>query len=398
MGTVSAAWPRPATILWIIHRVSAVLLLAAAITVFVLTGTGTFNVRARFSTFGVNNGVVPLPGNLAQKYVGSAQLGWFIGVALIWHALVQASIAWQWSNFFLNVYYYQYINQRSDPFKFLGWIVTWSILGTVVAMVVGITDIFLLTALFFTVVVIGHSHLFALESHYYQASTLFAGLIPAAKSTTRMGDNEYTNTHFLAQGVDERNDGTIVASNNYVAKASSKNLALRLASFLQDGLDFHEEPPHMRISNEERIRQNAGAVGGIIEPGSYTKSVLESATPSLAMDLSKILIPFKYIQQGGIAAVFLVVFLLGYWSLGMVSANNSFKWWATTALWSFLVMQSFHFGLAYAHWFEPNRDMGGKDGINGYEYHYIYYTTTVAFMLFLSFVILGGGHNHGIMY
>jgi hypothetical protein len=116
------------------------------------------------------------------------------------------------------------------------------------------------------------------------------------------------------------------------------------------------------------------------------------------MDLSKILIPFKYIQQGGIAAVFLVVFLLGYWSLGMVSANNSFKWWATTALWSFLVMQSFHFGLAYAHWFEPNRDMGGKDGINGYEYHYIYYTTTVAFMLFLSFVILGGGHNHGIMY
>lgn len=411
-----AWWPENAANLFWTLMTSGWLLFAAAIVVFILTGTGVFNISARFSTFAPNGGVVPLSTNAAQKDIGTAQIGYFFGVALMWQALVQLLIIYRPYNYFLGYWYKEGVNQRYDVHKFSSALVSWTFIGLVIAMTIGITSILFLVLIWLMLVVACHSFFIAVDTIFYKQSSLFHNMITGARGIKTEpvldadGNQVYDElgrpkvvghlkTYPLSQGIEKRVDGGQIASNNNAAASTIKRLSFFIADFYHGGRAHQGEGPYVPKSRAESARDQVFAHGIETRLLETDKSArIAKSTGTLAEEVQNTLVPSTPFEHGMVAWVAIMVVYLAYYGLALHSQDNTYKWYVHVGLWAFLVTITFQFIQQVWYWREWRSEFDGSRGLDTYLNTHLYYGLGCAFKLFIVFIILGGGHNHGVLY
>lgn len=398
-------WPNEAYKLWFLHFGAGGLTLAAAIVVTALTATGVFDLDARFSTFAPNDAIVPLPTNAQQKFIGTAQVGWFFAVALYWQALAHMMILFRRNNFFLGQYYFEGVNQRYNPYKFVIGAGTWSFVSIAIAMILGITDILFLVAIFFVTLVAWHSFMIALETIFYEQTRVWQNLITVARNETiDEAKHRISVEHGTATNVELNRRGEAFPSNNGIVERSIKEFSLHVSKFLQAARWAQGSLPFTLksvLESEQDLHAAYASYEGarLLPPSAEKDNIYKNAIIHLARVVNNLLVPKTALEHGALLGLLLVVINVTWYGLALATDSNGYSWWVHLGMWSFLVTIWFHFVSSMAYWFEWGTSWLTQSGRLGvYVFHHIHFAVQSIVPVFITFIVLGGGHNRGLLY
>lgn len=407
---------------WGVRFGAGALFLMSWIAVLIATLTHDFDVRTRYTTSFITNGLTPTPGNGLLNVVGTGEWAWWIlaSFAFSWivHWITLGVVPkavqiregtaghWWLGGSLFDHFLVRGFQIGHDPTLFLLFVVGWGVIGTVVAQAVGVTDILFLIAIFALIAIFGWQFVASPGRQFSRNVYAYGGAIPYATNYWIDNKGEYQ-VYFqnLRGNVVETRSGHLIGTPDGAAR-NPMWLAYQISKLLSSYRYIIGWPVKLA---EKYNRSDAVAGKFRRDLNRYRSNYPEGVPNSIASNGTRVRNSGVYLAEDIVATIIdVATVFMGWLVLAVITAifgsffwgawhqtHGTFEWWAWVAFFMFMAMI---WAIAITHsmyWFSKTK---WWINLRIYDLSLWHIGVSTVMQIAVGFILLAGPNNTGVIY